>query len=80
MSSDAQINANRQNGKLSHGAITPEGKSVCCMNALKHGLTGAAVLLPTDDVAAYEKSVAIVFDHYQPKTDWKTSISSVPTF
>ena len=74
MSSDAQITANRQNGKLSHGAVTPEGKRTCCMNAVKHGLTGATVLLPTDDVAAYEKSVAIVFDHYKPATDMEKLI------
>jgi hypothetical protein len=69
MSSERQINANRENGKLSHGAITDEGRNICKMNALKHGLTGATILLPDDDLSAYQKSVAIVFDHYQPVTD-----------
>jgi hypothetical protein len=69
MSTDKQRAANRENGKLSHGAITPEGKSASSMNALKHGLFSAKVLLPHEDVAAYESLVATIFAHHKPVTD-----------
>jgi hypothetical protein len=68
MSTDKQIAANRENGKLSHGATTPEGKSASSMNALKHGLFSAKVLLPTEDLAAYESLVAAIFSQYKPAT------------
>jgi hypothetical protein len=69
MSTDAQINANRENGKLSHGALSPETKQKCSMNALKHGLFSAKVLLPHEDVAAYESLVAAIFAHHKPVTE-----------
>jgi hypothetical protein len=74
MASDAQLNANRENAKFSHGALTPETKKICSMNAVKHGLCAQSLILAKEDVAAYEKSVAIVFDHYQPKTDMEKLI------
>ena len=69
MASDQQINANRENSKLSQGPTTPEGKNISKMNAQKHGLSGATVLLPTDDLAAYENCLSIVVNHYRPVTD-----------
>jgi hypothetical protein len=69
MATEAQIIANRQNAKLSHGAVTPEGREICSKNALKHGLCGETVLLPTEDVEAYNKLVAIINDKYRPETE-----------
>jgi hypothetical protein len=69
MSTEAQINANRENGKLSHGALSPETKQKCSMNALKHGLFSAKLLLPHEDVAAYESLVAAIFAHHKPVTE-----------
>src|SRR5450631_2996360 len=69
MASEAQINANRENSKFSHGPVTPEGKSTCSKNALKHALTGLTVLLPADDLAAYEKLCAILDKKFAPETD-----------
>jgi hypothetical protein len=74
MSSIAQITANRENGKLSHGAITSDGKIASRMNAVKHGLTGALVLLPTDDLETYQKSVNVAFDRYKPVTEAEKQI------
>jgi hypothetical protein len=69
MATEAQINANRENSKFSHGPVTPEGKETCSKNALKHALTGLTVLLPTDDLAAYEKLCAILDKKFAPETD-----------
>jgi hypothetical protein len=73
MASEEQINANRENGKLSHGAVTPEGRNICKMNALKHGLTGGPIVMAFEEVAAYEKNLASVFNHYKPVTDLEKS-------
>jgi hypothetical protein len=57
MSSEAQIAANQANAQLSTGAKTAEGKAKSSLNALKTGLTGHTVLLPTDDAALYEANL-----------------------
>ena len=46
--SQKQIEANRENGKLG-GVKTDEGKSVSKYNAIKHGLLSEEVLLDGED-------------------------------
>jgi hypothetical protein len=64
--SASQLAANRANSQLSTGPKTPEGKAKSSMNAVKTALTGRTVLLPTDDVAAYEEHVADFFKEFDP--------------
>ncbi len=78
--SPSQLAANRANGldepaflreaktqrKLSTGPKTPEGKAKSCMNAVKAGLTGRTVLLPSDDAQAYEQHIRDWFDELRP--------------
>ncbi len=54
-SSEARIAANRRNAQLSTGPKTPEGKEQSRRNALKHGLTGAGVVLPEKDAAEVDR-------------------------
>jgi hypothetical protein len=69
MATPAQLEANRANAQLSTGPSSPEGKAKCSHNALKTGLTGRTILLPGDDVTAYENFVAIINKKFQPETD-----------
>jgi hypothetical protein len=46
---------NRQNAAHSTGPITQAGRRRVSLNALRHGLTGHTVVLPSDDLAAYQK-------------------------
>jgi hypothetical protein len=52
--SPAQLAANRANSLKSSGPRTPAGKAIVSLNAVKSGLTGRTVVLPSDDVALYE--------------------------
>ncbi len=67
--SDKQVAANRANAKLSTGPTSSEGKAKISHNAVKTGLTGRTILLPSDDVAAYQAHVERVSRQFSPETD-----------
>lgn len=67
--SDAQWVANRANARRSAGATTEAGKAKSSMNALKHGLTGKTVLLPTDDADEYNRILNAYVDSYKPAAE-----------
>ena len=67
--SDAQLNANRANAQKSTGPVTEAGRTRSSLNAVKTGLTGATVLLPTDDAKAYQAHLDRHFKQYEPATD-----------
>ncbi len=58
----AQLAANRANAQLSTGPRTAAGRAKSSKNAVKSGLTGQTVLLPTDDVEEYASFLA-AFQH-----------------
>src|SRR5215472_12585338 len=58
---------NRQNASQSTGPITPEGKRRASLNALRHGLTGQTVVLPEEDMAAYQKHCAQFHAELKPQ-------------
>jgi hypothetical protein len=66
MSSPFEIN--RANAQHSTGPKTEEGKKKSSLNALRHGLTGQIVVMPTEDLAAYQTHIKSFTDHYSPKT------------
>ena len=65
--SPASIAANRANSQLSTGPRTTEGKLRSSVNALRHGLTSKMVLLPDDDLAAYNTFKQSLFNDLKPK-------------
>ena len=66
--SEAQIAANRENAKKSTGPRTEEGKRRSSINACRHGLTGRVVVLPEEDLAAYQAFSKELFDSLAPET------------
>jgi hypothetical protein len=59
---------NKQNAQYSTGPRTPEGKAKSSLNALRHGLTGQIVVMPTDNLAAYQSHLAAFQAEYSPAT------------
>ncbi|HEY4364122.1 MAG TPA: hypothetical protein VGN17_24340 [Bryobacteraceae bacterium] len=57
---------NQANAQHSTGPRTPEGKRRSSLNAVRHGLTGLTVVLPTDDLAAYRAFVGEFYAVLQP--------------
>ena len=64
--SNRRLAANRANAQKSTGPKTTAGKAKSSLNAVKTGLTGRTVLLPSDDVAAYKKHLRHFAEHFQP--------------
>ena len=58
---------NRANAQHSTGPKTPEGKKHSSLNALRHGLTGQLIVMPTEDLAAYQSHLKSFADEYTPK-------------
>jgi hypothetical protein len=58
---------NRKNAARSTGPRTEEGKRRSSLNALRHGLTGQTVVLPEDDLAAYQKHCAQFHAELKPQ-------------
>ena len=57
MISVEKLEANRENAQHSTGPKTEEGKRISSMNACRHGLTGQTIVMPEEDMAAYNAFV-----------------------
>jgi hypothetical protein len=65
---------NRANSQHSTGPQTPAGKQRSSLNALRHGLTAASAVLPSEDPAAYDAHRRRFFDEYQPATPTESQL------
>lgn len=74
MASQAQTAANQANAQKSTGPVTTAGKETVAKNALKTGLTGHTVLLPSDDAELYAKHVESFRSRYNPVGDAETEL------
>ena len=61
----AQINI--ANAQHSTGPKTDAGKKKSSLNALRHGLTGQIVVMPTEDLQAYQSHLKSFTDEYDPQ-------------
>ncbi len=66
MSSERQIAANRANGALSEGPVTPEGKRRSSRNAVKSGIYTNAVLINGESPELYEETRLHYFNRFKP--------------
>ena len=58
---------NRENAQHSTGPRTEAGKQRSALNALRHGLTGQVVVMPTEDLEAYQRHLVSFTDEYNPQ-------------
>ena len=61
-----RASVNKANAQKSTGPRTDAGKQRSKLNALRHGLTGHTIVLPTEDHDAYQRHTHGLFDHFQP--------------
>ena len=66
---ERQAMANRRNAQKSTGPKTDEGKATARLNALKHGLLSAHVLLPNEDAGALADFAACLRSSLAPVGD-----------
>src|SRR5580693_4425461 len=67
MSVPHRTEINRANSQHSTGPKTEAGKQRSSLNALRHGLTGQIVVMPTEDLQAYQSHLKSFTDEYDPK-------------
>src|SRR6202158_2593428 len=65
---------NRANAQHSTGPRTEAGKQRSKLNALRHGLTGQTVVLPTEDHSAYQRHSQSFLDEYRPQGATETQL------
>src|SRR5260221_4724813 len=68
MPSPLQYAANRLNAVKSTGPASPKGKVRSSLNALRPGLTAQVVVLPSEDMTAYEAFSKEIVDSLDAKT------------
>ena len=69
-----RLAANRANAQLSTGPRTEAGKAVSSLNAVKTGLTGRTVLLPSDEVATYRAHIQRFEQELKPVGAWEREL------
>jgi hypothetical protein len=74
MSTESQIEANRENAKLSCGPKSEAGKAAAALNNTRHGLAGAFRVLPTESQSEFDALLAILRDEHQPATFTETAL------
>jgi hypothetical protein len=67
MSTPDRAEINRANAQHSTGPKTEAGKKQSSLNALRHGLTGQIVVMPSEDLHAYQLHLKSFTDEYHPK-------------
>jgi len=69
MISEKRLLANRANGALSRGPVTPEGKARSARNATRHGLLSKCVVLRNENREAFEQLFEMYAGRFAPIDD-----------
>lgn len=72
--SAAKLAANQANARLSSGPKSIEGKARVSLNAVKTGLTGRTVLLPSEDAGEYRTHIDSFITRWSPVGDSESSL------
>ena len=67
-SSQARLEANRANARLSTGPTTEEGKAIAALNSLRHGFNGVFCVLPSESSKAFIRLADDLVKEHQPAT------------
>ena len=67
MSSPNRVEINRANSQHSTGPKTEAGKQRSSLNALRHGLTSQIVVMPTEELEAYQLHLKSFVEEYDPQ-------------
>jgi hypothetical protein len=70
----SRAQTNRANAKHSTGPRTEAGKQRASLNALRHGLTSQSPVLPSEDLAAFNRHVQQFLDEYRAATPTETQL------
>ena len=65
---------NRANAQHSTGPSTDAGKHRSSRDAITHGLTAETAVLPSEDLAAFQRHVQQFLDEYRPATPTETHL------
>jgi hypothetical protein len=74
VSTESQIEANRENAKLSTGPKSEAGKTAAALNNTRHGLAGAFRVLPTESQSEFDQLLATLRNEHQPATFTETTL------
>ncbi|HWE52848.1 MAG TPA: hypothetical protein VG273_23845 [Bryobacteraceae bacterium] len=64
-----------QSAKHARGPNTPQGKIRSSQNAVRHGLTGRIVVLPTEDMEVYKAFSKELVDSLHPETPMERQLA-----
>jgi hypothetical protein len=67
MTTASRIDINRANAQHSTGPKTESGKQRSSQNALRHGLTSQIVVMPTEEIEAYQLHLKSFTEEYDPQ-------------
>ena len=66
MTTQRQVEANRENARRSTGPRTDEGKSLISKNATTHGITSTTTVLPDEDADLFKKLADLLREELKP--------------
>lgn len=74
MRTPKQIETSRRNGAKSRGPVTPEGKRRASLNARRHGLLAATVVLEAEDKPLFRSLLRDFTAQFQPATPTENAL------